>query len=525
MSQSVLSVSCACLVSFLAVLCLRSITTWRARARGRPLPPGPKRIPFLGNPFSIPRWKPWYGFRDLTARFGEIVYLEAFGQPLIVLGSPRVLFEFLEKRSANTSDRTVSPLLPLVGQDHNFTWMRYGPFWRRHRRAFWQHFHPGVLSKYLPVQRTIARKFLVKLLEKPGEYRNLIRYNFTAVILEVIYGTKIDDDEDKRIAVVDDAFAGLRELTASAQFLLENMPTLGRLPKWVPRTGFLWTVEKSKAPNEYMVQEMFDQTKTSIERGEGSPSVISDLLSRIARMSGPEEASQEERVARGVATVAAQGEQGVFSTTEGLFVALSQHPDVQEKARAELDAIVGPNRLPDWDDRDSLVYISAIIKEALRWHTVLPLGVSHRTLEDDELDGYFIPAGTTVVPNVWDCLHNPEIYPEPWRFSPDRYIRDGKLNPDVPDPASLAFGFGRRICPGRHFAENALFIMVAALLHVFEIGPPLDDDGHPVQIPYEGCHGFVSYPEDCRCTIKPRSAEAVSLILAAEEKTHAHVKA
>ena len=63
--------------------------------------------------------------------------------------------------------------------------------------------------------------------------------------------------------------------------------------------------------------------------------------------------------------------------------------------------MVGPNRLPDFDDRDALVYVSAIVKETLRWFNVAPLGISHRTMEDDEFRGYFIPAGTLITPNIW----------------------------------------------------------------------------------------------------------------------------
>ena len=79
---------------------------------------------------------------------------------------------------------------------------------------------------------------------------------------------------------------------------------------------------------------------------------------------------------------------------------MSLYPDVLEKAHAELDTVVGPGRLPDFEDEDSLVYVNAIIKETLRWLVVLPLG-AHSTTEDDELHGYFIPAGTVVIPNQW----------------------------------------------------------------------------------------------------------------------------
>ena len=66
-----------------------------------------------------------------------------------------------------------------------------------------------------------------------------------------------------------------------------------------------------------------------------------------------------------------------------------------------MDAVIGPTRLPDFKDQNSLVYVNALIKEAMRWHTVVPLCVPHMTMADDELNGYFIPAGTTVFANIW----------------------------------------------------------------------------------------------------------------------------
>lgn len=75
--------------------------------------------------------------------------------------------------------------------------------------------------------------------------------------------------------------------------------------------------------------------------------------------------------------------------------------DVQKKAQQELDRVVGPNRFPEFSDRDALPYINAVVKEIIRWHSVLPLGVSHRVMEEDEYKGFRIPAGTILVPNAW----------------------------------------------------------------------------------------------------------------------------
>ena len=89
---------------------------------------------------------------------------------------------------------------------------------------------------------------------------------------------------------------------------------------------------------------------------------------------------------------------------QAAFLAMSLYPEVQRKAQDELDRIVGPGRLPDFDDLKSLVYIHAIIKESLRWHTVTPVGIPHRTVEDDFFRGYFVPAGSAIIANAWSVL-------------------------------------------------------------------------------------------------------------------------
>ncbi len=90
----------------------------------------------------------------------------------------------------------------------------------------------------------------------------------------------------------------------------------------------------------------------------------------------------------------------MFATMQTLFVAMAHYPEVQAKAQAELDAVVGPHRLPEFNDRDELVYVNAVIKETLRWMTVFPFVIPHVTVEDDEYRGYFLPAGTVLIPNV-----------------------------------------------------------------------------------------------------------------------------
>jgi cytochrome P450 len=143
-------------------------------------------------------------------------------------------------------------------------------------------------------------------------------------------------------------------------------------------------------------------------------------------------------------------------------------PDVQAKAQAEIDRVVGTERLPSFDDRAELPYIQAIVLEVLRWRLITPLALPHVPVADEVFNGYWIPSGTIVMANAWyaswhispgsgSCsmsrnramLHDPEVYSDPDEFKPERFLKtnaDGayELDPTVLDPRTIAFGFGRR---------------------------------------------------------------------------------
>ncbi|KAM5539369.1 hypothetical protein V8D89_006821 [Ganoderma adspersum] len=153
---------------------LRSHIKWRTRTRGRPLPPGPISLPVIGNLLDLPKMRPWVGFRDLCNKYGDIVYVCSPNQDHVVLGSTAAISEFLDKRTANTSDRFVASTIHLLGADWVLGLMQYGQRWRDYRRAMWQHFHPGALSRYQPVQLAISRLLLTKLLQDPLNFKQHI---------------------------------------------------------------------------------------------------------------------------------------------------------------------------------------------------------------------------------------------------------------------------------------------------------------------------------------------------------------
>ncbi|KAH9483138.1 Cytochrome P450 monooxygenase COX2 [Psilocybe cubensis] len=481
--------------------------------RNLPLPPGPKGYPIIGNLFDVPKDKPWVGYSEWTKTYGDMIYFEVLGQPFIVLNSLQRTIDLFDKRSSNYSDRMRMPMvLELMDWDYNMAMLPYGQWWRRHRRAFTEHFHHNIVWKYQPTQLRETRAFLHRLLTTPENFMHHIRHTFAATIMSVAYGITIKDTEDPYISNAEEALMGLAEAGIPGSFLVDLMPWLKYIPAWFPGAGFQRKAAHWRKVNADVAQKPFKFAEEELQKGTAVPSLSSTLIERLPDKSDPYYA-EERKIAQDTAAVAyVGGADTTVSTVQSFFLAMALYPDVQKRAQAELDAVVGRGRLPEFSDRDAMPYVNALVKESVRWNQVIPLAVGHMATEDDEYDGYFIPRGTVVMGNGWAILHDPEVFEDPMEFRPERYLKDGQLDPDARNPDCAAFGYGRRKCPGRHMSDNALYSIVASVLSVYDITPPRDESGKMVQLKAEFTSGLLSYPAPFECVIKPRSPEAEALI-------------
>jgi len=140
------------------------------------------------------------------------------------------------------------------------------------------------------------------------------------------------------------------------------------------------------------------------------------------------------------------------------------------------------------------------------------VAIAHRAMFDDEYSGYHIPKGALLFGNTWSILHDEEIYSNPHEFRPERFLKDGKLDPAVRDPNTAAFGFGRRSCPGQHLAANSAFITIASILSTFDITLATDDFGNHILVEPAMTSGLVSYPKPFKCNIRPRLERTAAVI-------------
>ncbi len=165
------------------------------------------------------------------------------------------------------------------------------------------------------------------------------------------------------------------------------------------------------------------------------------------------------------------------NTLQIMLAILVNHPNIQDSAYKEIVHVIGKRR-PRIEDKLSMPFIQALILETLRYQSVLPLAIPHRAKCDSELQGFLIPAGTIVFPNLWSLHHDERYWANPWEFNPNRFIEGNKIvGPDhIKKQRLLPFGAGRRQCPGEDFARNRLFILATMMLQKFKFLPA---EGHP----------------------------------------------
>jgi cytochrome P450 len=165
-------------------------------------------------------------------------------------------------------------------------------------------------------------------------------------------------------------------------------------------------------------------------------------------------------------------------------------PEVQRRAQAEMDVVVGRDRLPTFADAPHLPYVRAIIREILRWRPSVPFSVPHAATEEDWYEGMYIPKGTVCISNLWHCNHDRTVFGEDAdEFRPERHLDEhGELLPgpiETYQAGHVSFGFGRRICVGKDLATESLFIDTARILWAAKLERPRDENGKEVALDIE----------------------------------------
>ncbi|TCD61489.1 hypothetical protein EIP91_008372 [Steccherinum ochraceum] len=450
----------------------------RQNPRGLSLPPGPPKRLLVGSLSHIPNGGyEWLKFGRLAKIYGDLVYFSGLGNSILSINSYNVANDLLNKKGSIYSDR---PRLPktkeLDGWDWSLVVKSYSEGFAEHRKLVQQCFQQSTVTDlYHHIIVREAKVLLKNLLSRPDDFAKHLRTMTGATIMMVAYGHETDPDGDEFVQMAED----LRDMADAfpGSHIVDMLP-------------FCQTFARKAVVLRHLSKRMrktpYEQVKRRLAAGTAIPSLVSRLIEEDIKPSS--NLSEDELIEDVGGVIYSAGADTIITALLDFFLAMMLYPSVQARAQQELDKVIGRDRLPEFSDRADLPYISAIVKETLRWKAIAPLGVAHCTSEPDEYNGHFIPKSTTVIANIWEILHDESDYVDPDTFNPDRFLSE---KPE-PDPARAAFGFGRRICPGRFFADDSLFLAIASVLHAFRITCPTDEHGRPVDPKVEWGSGLTA---------------------------------
>ena len=437
------------------------------------LPPGPFPLPIIGNAHKLAADSRHVDLMAMEKQYGHVFRLYLGSQLVIVVSGQNAVKDILVTKSAEFAGRPTLYTSEVYSQGKAIALADYSLQWRLHRKIIVSALKTYI-NKVLNQGTVIIDEFdllLKRIRSKDGEPHDItkdIRLAVMNVICALVFGSRyeLNDPEFSRFVEMTN---GIAKMVASGS-VVDVFPWLRFLP-----FRSMKTLRNSCEERDELIGRIFrEHVKANRVQ---NPRDLTDAMLK-AKMEAEEADSSVKGFLTDQHLILTMNEifmAGMETTTSTLCWALLyliHNPNIQDMLHQELDDVIGPFRLPNLKDKNSLPYLEATIAETLRMSSLVPLAVPHKATVDTTLQGYQIPKGTTVLVNLWSLHHDPDIWDAPNEFRPQRFLdEDRNFVPPKAD-VFLPFSGGRRGCLGESLARIELFLVLARLLHSFRFENP-----------------------------------------------------
>ncbi|KAJ4974881.1 hypothetical protein NE237_008055 [Protea cynaroides] len=465
----------------------------------RPLPPGPKPWPIIGN---LPHLgtTPHHSLAALARKYGPLMHLRLGSVHVVVAASASVASQFLKTQDANFSSRPPNSGAKHIAYNYqDLVFAPYGPRWRMLRKICSVHLFSG---KALDDFRHIRQEEVAVLTRRlAGAGRStlvnlgqLLNVCTTNALSRVMIGWRVFGDGDGLANPKSEEF---KEMVVELMVLAgvfnigDFVPALERFDL----QGVAGKMKKLHARFDSFLNGIIAEHQSTGGKGDGvlqHNDLLSTLISLKDDADGEGGRLSDTEIKALLLDLFTAGTDTSSSTVEWALAELIRHPHILAQAQKELDSVVGKDRLVTESDLPHLTYLQAIIKETFRLHPSTPLSLPRMAAESCEINGYYIPKESTLLVNVWAIARDPAVWPEPLEFRPERFLPGSQYaHIDIKgnDFEVIPFGAGRRICAGMSLGLRMVQLLTATLVHAFDWVLP--DGLMPEKLNMEEAYGLT----------------------------------
>lgn len=459
-----------------------------------PIPPSVGALHLQGQ--NEYRWKV---YARHAKKLGPLISTPSMmGSSVIVINTKEAALELLEKRGSTFACRPSWPMAELLGRQNNVGFTYYGERLKRLRKALHRSLNPRTLSaSWGSLLDTHSLDLCSSLSQSPEQWNNILESKIQELIVLFSYGHKPDVEYIKLAKTV---MHQTGEAFQPGRWAVNFLPALKWVPAWFPGAGFQKWAQESKRLFLNATRQPFYHLKNEIMLGNTcSMSFVQQNLESLAETRTTED---EDIIMFAAGSLFSAGTETLTAVCLVFLALMAGNPEVQERAFDDIQTKIGPKRLPNLQDRDALPFIDCIIQEVHRMYPAVPL-ITHSNTQEEQYGDYRIPKKAWVLANAWAMLHDEDVYFDPERFFPCRFE-----GPDpAPDPRVLTYGFGRRRCPGVHFADLYIYLLVSRVISLFRI-LPASQEGESISPVLEFTAGMVAFPKAVACRLVPRSSSS-----------------
>ncbi|VVC86331.1 probable cytochrome P450 303a1 [Leptidea sinapis] len=472
-------------ITALVIIGIIALLLYLDSVKPRNFPPGPKWLPVLGCAYEVKKLRDKNGYfykciKELTKLYssdGHLLGLKIGKDRIVLVNSLEANKEMLYNEDIDGRPKGIFYQTRTWGERKGVL-VTDGELWKEQRRFLLKHLKDfGFGRKGMAQISSNEGNFMVRdvynAIGDRGSVELYMHNFFNTYILNTLWsmmaGLRYEPNDPQMIhlqRLLYDLFAAIDMVgCAFSHFPILSVvsPSLSGYKNFVATHERIWKFLRDEIARH---KKRFDPNKEDND--------FMDAYIRALNKHGEVNTYSEGQLVAMCMDMFMAGTETTSKSMSFGFSYLVRDQEVQRKAQEEIDRVVGKERLPNLDDRPNMPYNEAIVHECVRHFMGRTLGVPHRALADTTLIGYKIPRDTMVVSNYTNILMDDTLYPEPYSFKPERFLKNGKIS--LPDHY-FPFGLAKHRCLGDVLAKCNIFIFTTTILQKFSV---LQAPGQPL---------------------------------------------